>query len=79
MPEVIHQVFSYSDNVSNSVYTQVCKQWSEIALDVLWKDVTDIRHLLARLAPLKTARNGLDRLVESLNYSHETPLNSEPL
>ncbi|KAF9457287.1 hypothetical protein BDZ94DRAFT_1326376, partial [Collybia nuda] len=41
------------DHPSNAANARVCKQWSEVAFDHLWKDITDIYVLFSRLSPLK--------------------------
>jgi hypothetical protein len=58
-PELIYKIFSHLSNSSNSASAQVCKAWSEIALDILWKDVVDLRHLFSQLPSLVEDENGL--------------------
>ncbi|KDQ49543.1 hypothetical protein JAAARDRAFT_165540 [Jaapia argillacea MUCL 33604] len=52
IPELLDLVFSYLDHSANANNACVCKQWSEIALDTLWKSVDDIGRLFALLAPV---------------------------
>jgi hypothetical protein len=58
IPELLDMIFSFLKSPSNAVNARVCKRWSEIALDLLWRDVDDLHRLFGTLAPLrKTARN----------------------
>lgn len=57
IPEILRMVFDFLDKTSNAGNAQVCKLWSEHALDVLWYDVVDLRRVFARLAPPKFASN----------------------
>ncbi|OBZ72753.1 hypothetical protein A0H81_06681 [Grifola frondosa] len=49
--ELLFIILSHLDDRSLSKVVTVCKQWSEIALDILWRDVVDLRRLLSILAP----------------------------
>ncbi|KAK7456435.1 hypothetical protein VKT23_010683 [Stygiomarasmius scandens] len=53
IPELLRIVFEFSKDASNAQCALVCKQWSEIALDVLWHDVNDLRTLFHSLSPLR--------------------------
>jgi hypothetical protein len=56
--ELLDMIFSFLTSPSNAVNARVCKRWSEIALDLLWRDVDDINRLFGTLVPLrKTAGN----------------------
>lgn len=51
IPELLQNIFSFvdrNDNVSNAC---VCKQWSEIALDLVWREVENIPQFLTLLRP----------------------------
>jgi len=53
MPELLDTIFSslgHSYNLNNSL---VCRSWSEVALDVLWRYVGDLQRLFNILAPLR--------------------------
>ncbi|KAF4598170.1 hypothetical protein EYR38_006566 [Pleurotus pulmonarius] len=53
IPELLSsicQLLGPKDILSNAC---VCKKWSNVALDVLWKEVDDIHNLLSLLAPLE--------------------------
>ncbi|KAF8068083.1 hypothetical protein FPV67DRAFT_1669950 [Lyophyllum atratum] len=51
--ELLDIIFRFLDDASNTSNARVCKQWSELALDALWKDVRDLRRLFSLLAPLE--------------------------
>jgi len=45
-------IFGVLDLPSNTVNARVCKQWSDIALDMLWREVDGLHILFRILAPL---------------------------
>ncbi|KAJ6577212.1 hypothetical protein B0H19DRAFT_932930 [Mycena capillaripes] len=45
-------IFSFLDDPSNASNASVCKRWSEIALDTLWRELDDLHRLLGILKPL---------------------------
>ncbi|TFK60673.1 hypothetical protein BDN72DRAFT_965574 [Pluteus cervinus] len=51
-PELLHMIFSDMKKEENLCNAVVCKKWSEVALDVLWADVTNIYPLVRLLAPI---------------------------
>jgi len=53
IPELLDIIFGMLDQMSNAGNAQVCKRWSQIALDALWKDVHDLTRLFGILAPLR--------------------------
>lgn len=53
IPELLDMVFGFLDNPSNASNASVCKRWSEIALDKLWRDVDDLHRLFGILGPLE--------------------------
>ena len=55
IPELLDMVFSYLDASDNTINARVCRRWSNIALDILWRDVEDMRRLFSLLAPLHLA------------------------
>lgn len=57
MTELIDLVFSFMSLGSNANNARVCKKWCEIALDDIWREVTDITCLLSLLAPLSKSGN----------------------
>ncbi|KAL6298456.1 hypothetical protein BKA93DRAFT_744071 [Sparassis latifolia] len=54
IPEIIELVFGFLDEESNRTNVCVCKRWSEIALDVLWREVSQLHRLLRLLSPFIT-------------------------
>lgn len=53
IPELLDMVFKYLDLPSNASNARVCKKWSEMALDVLWRNVDDLPRLFSILVPLR--------------------------
>ena len=53
IPELLQMIFGIVDLPSNTVNARVCKQWSDIALDILWREVHELYILFSILAPLK--------------------------
>ncbi|KJA28765.1 hypothetical protein HYPSUDRAFT_33119 [Hypholoma sublateritium FD-334 SS-4] len=56
-PELLNIIFGLLDHQSNVANVQVCKFWFNVALDILWRDVYDVRQLFAILSPLKGVLN----------------------
>jgi hypothetical protein len=53
MPELLDLVFNMLDRSSNAKMARVCKKWSSVALDMLWREVDDLHQLFSLLAPLR--------------------------
>ena len=58
IPELLQIIFGILDLPSNRVNARVCKQWSDIALDILWREIDDIYFLFRILAPLTKTVEG---------------------
>lgn len=52
IPDVLKETFAFADGSSNSVNARVCKQWSEIALDEVWR-VVDLENVFRSLGPMR--------------------------
>ena len=52
IPELLELIFNDLDPTSNANNAVVCKLWSEVARDTLWREVSDPRRLLSILAPI---------------------------
>ncbi|KAJ7650397.1 hypothetical protein FB45DRAFT_17131 [Roridomyces roridus] len=52
IPELLALVFQFLDPESQCAGLLVCKRWSEIALDALWRVVDDLHRLFSILGPL---------------------------
>ena len=52
IPELLDLIFDHLDPGSNVNNAVVCKVWSEVACDKLWREVRDPRRLLSVLAPI---------------------------
>ncbi|KAI0073082.1 hypothetical protein K474DRAFT_1723382 [Panus rudis PR-1116 ss-1] len=53
IPEILELILSQLDRKSNVQNALVCKRWSDIALNLVWRDVTDLLFLFQLLAPLE--------------------------
>ncbi|KAI0350798.1 hypothetical protein OH77DRAFT_1488555 [Trametes cingulata] len=53
IPEILELVFSFLEAKDHARCVCVCKIWSEVALDTLWRDVDDLRRLFSVLAPIE--------------------------
>lgn len=51
IPELLGNIFSFLNRAENVIIACVCKQWSSIALDIIWEVVCDLPPLLALLRP----------------------------
>ncbi|KIK20220.1 hypothetical protein PISMIDRAFT_682506 [Pisolithus microcarpus 441] len=58
IPELLHLIFSFLDKESNVSNACVCKFWSDIALDTVWKEVDDLIHLFSILQPVSMDMHG---------------------
>lgn len=52
IPELLDLIFDNLDPTSNANNVVVCKVWSEVARDKLWREVYNPRRLLSILAPI---------------------------
>lgn len=54
-PEVLDIIFSFSSVGDAARCTRVCKAWTNVALDRVWRqlDFCDLVHLFSILAPLR--------------------------
>ncbi|TFK59828.1 hypothetical protein BDN72DRAFT_574119 [Pluteus cervinus] len=52
IPELLDMIFSYLDHGHNASNALVCKRWSQVALDTLWRDVQVLPRLFSILAPM---------------------------
>ncbi|KAG8915897.1 hypothetical protein FRC00_008438 [Tulasnella sp. 408] len=53
IPEVLSLIFSNGSPETQAACARVCKKWSEVALDELWRELEDIYPLLRLLIPFE--------------------------
>lgn len=53
IPELLDIIFNFLGRNSNVRNACVCKRWSDIALDVVWKEVDDLLDLFRLLKPIR--------------------------
>ncbi|TFK87886.1 hypothetical protein K466DRAFT_645714 [Polyporus arcularius HHB13444] len=58
IPELLEMIFSFLEKGDLSRNALVCKAWSEVALDILWRDVDDLPRMLHLLAPTEACPQG---------------------
>ncbi|OJA11880.1 hypothetical protein AZE42_10384 [Rhizopogon vesiculosus] len=51
IPELLEKIFSFVGRDDNVINACVCKQWSEITLDLVWKELKSLPQLLRLLRP----------------------------
>ncbi|KAG2113408.1 uncharacterized protein F5147DRAFT_680821 [Suillus discolor] len=71
IPELLGIILSFVDEDDHVNNACVCKQWSEIALDIIWKEVDGLSRLLTLLRPYTiTGRyNFFDGLPDSRDWT----------
>lgn len=52
IPELLNEIFKFLDKPSNARNARVCREWCDVALDFLWRDVNSIHRILNCLSPL---------------------------
>ncbi|KAK2467602.1 hypothetical protein APHAL10511_000457 [Amanita phalloides] len=71
IPELLDMIFSYLDLANNAANARVCRRWSDVALDLLWREVEDMYRLFSLLVPLQltdTSEYKFTRLPESSDW-----------
>lgn len=58
IPEIVEQVFAFLDDAERASNARVCKGWSEVAFDLLWRKVDNLPRLFGLLAQLDNRRDG---------------------
>ncbi|KAG1744906.1 uncharacterized protein EDB91DRAFT_1121572 [Suillus paluster] len=53
IPELLDTILSFMDGDDHVINACVCRQWSEITLDCIWREVDDLPRLLTLLRPYK--------------------------
>ncbi|KAJ8585696.1 hypothetical protein M405DRAFT_883697 [Rhizopogon salebrosus TDB-379] len=51
IPELLEKILNFMNRDHNVTNACVCKQWSEIALDIVWREVKSLPRLLGLLRP----------------------------
>ncbi|KAF7312219.1 hypothetical protein MIND_00234900 [Mycena indigotica] len=60
IPELLDLIFRYLDDKSNTSNALVCTQWSEVALNILWSNLSDLARLFRILRPLEKVAGDKD-------------------
>ncbi|OBZ73090.1 hypothetical protein A0H81_06679 [Grifola frondosa] len=69
IPEILELVFGFMQEKDNANNACVCKRWSDVALDALWRKVDDLPRLFGLLAPIvavnsPSPHHGFSRTIE---------------
>ncbi|KAJ7178566.1 hypothetical protein C8R43DRAFT_973786 [Mycena crocata] len=72
IPELLDMIFGHLDNPSNASNASVCKRWSGIALDTLWREVDNLYRLFTILTPMQPLKDTPDS-----PYAFITPPNAD--
>ncbi|KAJ4469071.1 hypothetical protein C8J55DRAFT_564642 [Lentinula edodes] len=67
--EILRNILSHCEDQTNLQNVLVCKSWSEIALDVLWYEVTDLRRFVALFGRETDDRNSTWEYVETPSFT----------
>lgn len=67
--ELLDLTFSFMSSGCKTTNARVCKKWCDIALDSVWRKVTDVTDLLEILAPLTTSGYKVGRSYLSMTAS----------
>ncbi|KDQ24633.1 hypothetical protein PLEOSDRAFT_1107561 [Pleurotus ostreatus PC15] len=70
IPELLAHIFLLSSRQANTVYARVCKEWSDVALDVLWREINNPSHLIQLLCPLHPEPDGDGGVIWSFVKEH---------
>jgi hypothetical protein len=70
IPELVDIIFNLLDRKTNATNALVCKQWSQIALDVVWKEVDDLLQLFRLLKPIRLDLHKSEEELYAFYVSH---------
>lgn len=68
IPELLELVFSFLNAQDNARNARVCKAWTQVALDLLWREVDHLPRLLSLLAPTEDCTEG------RVSFTFESPV-----
>ncbi|OAX37481.1 hypothetical protein K503DRAFT_742642 [Rhizopogon vinicolor AM-OR11-026] len=72
IPELLDNILSFMNRDYNMINAHVCKQWSEIALDLVWWEVVNLHELLNILRPFKKVDGHLIISAPPLSYESKS-------
>ncbi|KAF8129848.1 hypothetical protein EV363DRAFT_1219642 [Boletus edulis] len=71
IPELLDIIFNFLGRHTNVTNACVCKRWSEVALDVVWKEVDDLLHLFRLLKPISHQHDTFEYCFETLPEAND--------
>ncbi|TFY78812.1 hypothetical protein EWM64_g5200 [Hericium alpestre] len=57
IPELLDLIFGYGNKSTNARCARVCKRWTELALDNMWRHLDELYHLFSHLVPYVKRHN----------------------
>ncbi|KIK58182.1 hypothetical protein GYMLUDRAFT_246221 [Collybiopsis luxurians FD-317 M1] len=66
MFDIVQSIFAFCDDQTNARNVLVCKVWSEVALNVVWSHLTDLKPLVGLFGLTRTADDN-SKLIEYVN------------
>ncbi|TFK58469.1 hypothetical protein BDN72DRAFT_966336, partial [Pluteus cervinus] len=69
IPELLNIIFSYLTDNEHITNALVCKKWSDVALDALWREVQNIQRLVRLLSPIITIPNATGKQQRSYCFA----------
>ncbi|KIJ12828.1 hypothetical protein PAXINDRAFT_82284 [Paxillus involutus ATCC 200175] len=66
IPELVDIIFNFLDRKTNVTNALVCKQWSRIASDVIWKEVDNLIQLFSHLKPIRQVAHQGEKVFEAM-------------
>lgn len=70
IPELLDLIFNFLDKRTNVTNACVCKRWSDVALDVVWKEVDDLLRLFRLLKPILHQEDSFEYYVSCPRVSY---------
>ncbi|OCH87176.1 hypothetical protein OBBRIDRAFT_796441 [Obba rivulosa] len=67
IPEIVEMIFTFMDDVDNARNACVCRRWSDIALNHLWRELYGLHQLFRLLGPLRAVEKPCGPLIESFD------------
>ena len=72
IPEILEIIFSFMDEEDNKRNACVCKRWSDIALNHLWKEMYGLGQLFRLLGPLRLREDTDGPIVEVSHWCSQS-------
>ncbi|KAI3601596.1 hypothetical protein WG66_003027 [Moniliophthora roreri] len=57
LPDLLRPIFTYCSRGSNAKNASVCKLWSDISLDFVWEEISDLDVIFGRLGTVQVSKS----------------------